>query len=118
MLVRDRGFHSRVAYSRPEQADPEPERVHQRQPGKMAPGGLAGLGLGHGLLDRLGGVAQDVDQQEHQDAGRQSVEERPAPLAGEGDPPEREAEEDGGPGDGREQDRLGGRHRSGPWRRG
>jgi hypothetical protein len=52
-----------------EQAGPEPERVHQRQPGEVAPGGLAGLGLGHGLLDRLGGVAQDVDQQEHQDAG-------------------------------------------------
>jgi len=56
------------------------------------------------------GVAQDVDQQEHQDAGRQGVEERPAPLAGERDPPERQAEEDGGPGDGREHDRLGGRH--------
>jgi hypothetical protein len=98
----------------PEQADPEPEGVDQRQPGEVAPGRLAGLGLGHGFLDRLGGVGQDVDQQEHQDAGRQSVEERPCPLAGEGDPAERQAEEDGGPGDGREQDRLGGRHGFGP----
>jgi hypothetical protein len=95
----------------PEQPGSEPERVHHRQPGEVTPCRLAGLGIDHGLLDRLGGVGQDVEQQEHQDAGRQGVEERPARLTGKGHPPKWQAEEDREPGDGTEEDRLGRGHR-------
>jgi hypothetical protein len=100
------GLPQPAGVQQPEQPGTEAERIDQAEPGEPAPGGLAGRGLGHGLLDRLGGMAEDVDQQEHQDAGRQGVEERPAPLAGELDPPQRQPQEDRGPGDGAEQDRL------------
>jgi hypothetical protein len=56
-------------------------------------------------------VAEDLKQQEHQDAGRGRVEERTGLEAAEPDPAERQAEEDGEAGDRAEQDRLGCRHR-------
>jgi hypothetical protein len=63
------------------------------------------------VLDRLGGVAEDLEQQEHQDPGRGGVQERPGLEAGQPDPAQWQAEEDGESGDRAKQDRLGCRHR-------
>jgi len=88
------------------QADPKADGVDQAERGELAPGGLALGGLLERLLDRLGGVGEDLNQQEQQDPGRGGVEERLGPQARHPDPAQRQAEVNGEPGDRAQQDRL------------
>jgi hypothetical protein len=59
-------------------------------------------------------MAEDLDQQEQQDPGGDGVEERLGPQAPDLHPAEGQTQVDGEPGDGAEQDRLGGGHGTGP----
>jgi hypothetical protein len=69
-----------------EQADTEADRVDEPEGGELAPAGFAFGRLLHGVLDRFGGMGQDLEQQEHQNAGRGGVQERPGFEAGHPDP--------------------------------
>jgi hypothetical protein len=52
-----------------EQADPEADRVDQPEGGELSPAGLPLGCLLQGVLHRVGGVDEDLEQEEHQDAG-------------------------------------------------
>ena len=62
------------------------------------------------ILQMFGGVLQDVEEQEHQDAGRDPCQERLGPVALHPDPSHGQPQEDGEAGDRAQQDRLSGAH--------